>query len=69
MYKGDIPESAGRYSRVGTFNTVACGWKIRAATAAITAALKRVIWVKSGVPLEEDARTVVSERGDTLSPK
>ena len=116
----------------------ACGWKIRAAIAAITAALKRVriagtfltmrtpvitgttrshgvilkadrsdcensaawdtsaagwrrlairniiratvsdgivviiiylIWVKSGVPLEEDASTVVSERGDTLSPK
>ena len=28
-----------------------------------------LIWVKSGVPLEEEASTVVSESGDTLSPK
>ena len=28
-----------------------------------------LIWVNRGVPVEDEASTVVSERGDTLSPK
>ena len=31
--------------------------------------IMNLICVKSGVPAEEDARTVVSDNGDTLSPK
>ena len=30
--------------------------------------MKRM-WVNNGVPAEDEARTVVSDRGDTLSPK